>query len=174
LSAWRDAGVRPEADVADPERRVAAGDLRLDPADRLHRLHRVAAEVVVAGAERERQRVEDQVGRREAVALGRDLVDAVCDLELPLDVTGLAALVDEQADDGRAVLAGEREHTVHPAARELAVLEVRRVEDRPPADVLQRGLETCGSVESSTSGTLALVANRFAIASMSAVPSRPT
>ena len=74
------------------------------------------------------------------VALGGDLVDAVGDLHLPLDVAGLTALVDQQADDGRAVVAGERHDAVEAAARQLAVLEVGRVEDRPAADVLEAGL----------------------------------
>ena len=120
---------------------MRAGDLGLDPPDRLDRVDRVAAQVVVARRQRERQRVEDQVARRQAVALGGDLVDAVGDLHLPLDVAGLAALVDQQADHGRAVLAGQRHHPVEAAAGQLAVLEVGRVEDRPAADVLQAGLQ---------------------------------
>ena len=133
--------VEAEADVGHAERGVRAGDLGLDPPDRLDRVDRVAAQVVVAGRQRERERVEDQVARRQAVALDGDLVDAVGDLHLPLDVAGLAALVDEQADDRRAVLAGERHHPVEAAAGQLAVLEVGRVEDRPATDVLQAGLE---------------------------------
>ena len=108
---------QPEADVGQAEHGVGAGDLGLDPADRLDRGDGVAAQVVVARRERERQRVEDQVARLQPVALGGDLGDAVGDLHLPLDVAGLAALVDEQADHGSAVVAGEREHAVQPAAR---------------------------------------------------------
>ena len=95
---------------------------------------RVAAQVVVAGRQRERQRVEDQVARVEAVALRREVVDAVRDAHLPLDVARLALLVDEQADDGGAVLAREREHAVEARARRLAVLEVGRVEDGATAE----------------------------------------
>ena len=133
--------VEPEADVGHAERRVRAGDLRLDPPDRLDRVDRVAPQVVVARRERERERVEDQVARRQAIALGGDLVDAVGDLHLPLDVAGLATLVDQQADHRRPVLAGQRHHPVETAARQFAVLEVGRVEDRPAADVLQAGLQ---------------------------------
>ena len=132
---------QPEADVGHAEHRVRPGDLGLDPLDRFDRLDGVTAQVVVARRQRERERVEDQVARREAVALGRDLGDAMGDLHLPLDVACLAALVDQQADDGRAVVAREGEHTVHATARQLAVLEVGRVEDRPPPDVLQRRFE---------------------------------
>ena len=110
-------GRQPEADVGQAEHGERAGDLGLDPPDRLDRGDGVAAQVVVAGRQRERQGVEDQVARLQPVALGGDLGDAVGDLHLPLDVAGLAALVDEQADHGGPVVAGEREHAVHPAAR---------------------------------------------------------
>ena len=120
---------------------MRAGDLGLDPTDRLERGHRVLAEVLVAGGQREGERVEDEVAGGQPVALGGDLVDAVGDLHLPLDVAGLAALVDQQADHCRAVLTGQRHHLVEAAAGELAVLEVGRVEDRPTADVLQPGFQ---------------------------------
>ena len=141
MRAWRAAGLSPKLTLDTPSIGVRAGDLRLDPPDRLDRVDGVAPQVVVARRERERERVEDQVARRQPVALGGDLVDAVGDLHLPLDVAGLTTLVDEQADHGRAVLAGERHHPVEAAARQFAVLEVGRVEDRPPADVLQAGLQ---------------------------------
>ena len=126
---WRIAGLQAERHVRQPEDGPGAGQLRLDPADGLDGLHGVAAEVLLAGAERERERVEDQVGRRDAVLLGREVVDALGDADLPLDVARLALLVDEQADDGRAVVAGERHHAVDALALVLALLEVGRVED---------------------------------------------
>ena len=133
--------VEPEADVGHAERRVGAGDLGLDPPDRLDRVDGVPAQVVVAGRQRERQRVEDQVAGRHPVALGGDLVDAMGDLHLPLDVPRWPPLVDQQADDGGAVVTGQRHHAVEPAARQLAVLEVGRVEDGAAADVLEPGLQ---------------------------------
>ena len=134
-------GVEPEADVGHSERGVRAGDLGLDAADRLDRVDGVLAQVVVARRQGERQRVEDQIARGQAVALRGDLVDAVGHLHLPLDVASLAALVDQQADDGRAVLASERHHSVETAVGQLAVFEVGGVEDRSAADVLQSGLQ---------------------------------
>ena len=44
--------------------------------------------------EREREGVEDEVGGLEAVALDREVVDALGDPQLPLGVAGLALLVD--------------------------------------------------------------------------------
>ena len=100
-------GRQAEAHVRDAERGVHAGQLRLDAPDGLDGGDAVAAEVVVAGRQRERQGVEDQVARLEAVARGGDVVDAMRDPHLPLEVAGLALLVDEQADDRGAVLPGE-------------------------------------------------------------------
>ncbi len=120
---------------------MRARQLRLDAADGFDGLHRVAAEVVVAGGERERQRVEDQVARFEAVALDRDVVDALRDTHLPFRGAGLALLVDGEADDRGAVLACEAEHAVHPLALFFALFEVGRVEERLAAVVLQAGFE---------------------------------
>jgi hypothetical protein len=53
-----------------------------------------SAALVVAGGQREGERVEDEVAGLEAVALGGQVVDAVRDPQLPLDVAGLALLVD--------------------------------------------------------------------------------
>ena len=133
-------GLEAERHVRQPEHGVRARQLGLDAADRLDRLHRVAAEVVVAGRQRERERVEDQVGRLEAVALDRDVVDALGDAHLPLGGAGLALFVDREADDGRAVLAREPEHAVHALALGLALFEVGRVEQRLAAVVLQARL----------------------------------
>ena len=46
-----------------------------------------------------------------------------------------------EADDGRAVLACERHHPVEALARAVALLEVRRVEDRLAARVLEARLD---------------------------------
>src|SRR5690606_29200477 len=59
--------VEAEGDVGDTEDRASPGDLRLDPADRLQCLHGVAAEVVVTGAQREGECVEQQVATGQTV-----------------------------------------------------------------------------------------------------------
>ena len=104
------AGRRLQAEATRSTRRATVdtpGQLGLDAADGLDGVHAVAAQVVVAGREREGERVEDEVAGLEAVAVDGEVVDAVRDAQLPLDVAGLALLVDEQADDGGAVLAGQ-------------------------------------------------------------------
>ena len=133
-----------ERHVGEAEHGVGAGDLGLDAADGLHRLDGVAAEVVVAGRQREGERVEDEVGRFEAVGVHREVGDAVGHPHLPLDVAGLALLVDEQADHRRAVGLGQREDAVEPGAGRVAVLEVGRVEDGAAADPLEAGLHHLG------------------------------
>jgi hypothetical protein len=130
-----------ERDVREPEDRRDAGKLGLDAADRLDRLHAVAAEVLRAGAEGERERVEDEVGAVDPVLLRRDVVDAVRDAQLPVGVASLTFLVDREADDGRAVLAREGEDPVHPLALALALLEVRRVQQRLASVVLEAGFQ---------------------------------
>ena len=134
-------GGEPEADVGEPEGGVDPRQLGLDAPDRLDRGHRVAAQVVVAGGQREGEGVEDQVGRFQAVALDRQVVDAAGDPELPLDVAGLALLVDQQADHRRAVGAGQGHDPVEARPGTFAVLQVGGVEHRPPPDPLQAGLE---------------------------------
>ena len=80
----------------------------------------------------------------------------------------------QQADDGGAVLLGQREDPVEaraPASPSSRLAELRMA--RPPSHWRPASI-TWGSVESSTSGALAWVAKRAAISSMSTVPSRPT
>ena len=71
-------------------------------------------------------------------------MDALGHPHLPFQIPGLARFVDEQADDGRAVLLGQREHPVRSRAGCVAIFEVGGVEHRPPADPLQPGLEHLG------------------------------
>ena len=133
-----------EAHVGDPERGERTGDLLLDPLDGVLGLHGVAAEVVVPGGEGEGEGVEDQVAGLEAVAVHGEISDSVGHPHLPLDVAGLTLLVDQQADDGRAVLLGQLEDPVESGALVLAVFQVGRVEDGATAHVLQAGLHDLG------------------------------
>ena len=69
-----------------------------------------------------------------------EIVDAMRDGHLPLDVAGLAPFVDEEADDCCAVLRREAHHAMEARALGLPVLEVRRVQHGPAADVDEAGL----------------------------------
>ena len=144
FSTWRAAGLSPNDTFDSPRTVDAPGQLGLDAADRFDRLHRVAAEVVVAGRQRERERVEDEVGGLDPVALLRDVVDALGDAQLPVGGARLTFLVDREADDRRAVLLGEPEHAVHALAFAVTLFEVGGVEDRLAAVVLEAGLDDIG------------------------------
>ncbi len=96
------------------------------------------------------------------------------DSHLPLDVARLAFLVDQQTDDGGAVLAGELAHAIESSAFGFTVFEVGEFRmARPPSHCRPASI-TGDSVESSTNGTVACVAKRDAISSMSMAPLRPT
>ncbi len=144
MSTWRKRRLEPEADVRHAEDRRDTRELGLDAADRLDRLHAVAAEVLLTRAQREREHVEDEVGGLEPVLVDGEIVDAPAHAELPVGGARLALLVDREADHRGAVLPREREHPVEARARPFAVLEVGRVEERLAAGVLEAGLEDLG------------------------------
>ena len=102
--------VRAQAEraVRQADVRERAGQVLLDEPDRLERRDGALAGLLLAGGDREHERVEQQVDRRDAVLVDDDVVDALGDLELPLGGVGLALLVDGQRDEGGPVLLGER------------------------------------------------------------------
>ena len=116
FNTWRAAGLRPKETLETPSVVYTPGSSALMRRMASMVAMRVAPQVLVAGGERERQGVEDQVVGLEAVALDGDVVDAMGDPQLPLDVAGLAHLVDEQADHRGAVLLGQAEHPVEAGA----------------------------------------------------------
>jgi hypothetical protein len=100
-------------------------------------------------------------------------VDAVGDADLPLDVAGLALLVDAQADDRGAVLLGQRNtrSSREPASPSSRLAELRMA--RPPIQ-LEAGLDHLGLGRVEHERHVGLGGEALAISSMSAVPSRPT
>ena len=140
LSTWRAAGERPKETLETPSVVYTPGSSAL--------MRRMASMVAMPSPRRSSSPVESgkvsaskmQVLGLEPVALDGEVVDAVGDPQLPLDVAGLAHLVDEQADDRGAVLLGQAEHPVEAGALVVAVLEVGRVQQRPAAQPLQPGL----------------------------------
>ena len=115
-----------------------ARQLGLHPADRFQGRHRVAAQILLSAAEREGEHVEDEVAGLEAVAVDRDVVDAVRDAQLPVDRPRLALFVDDERDGGGAVPPDQRQEA---ADLPLAVLQVDRVDDRLAAVELQAGFD---------------------------------
>ena len=97
--------------------------------------------LLVAGGERERERVEDQRLGVEAVLVAGELDDPLGDLDLAVGGLRHADLVDRQRDQRGAVRLGQRRDDVELVA---ARLEVDGVDDRAPGDLLERGLDHVG------------------------------
>ena len=92
--------------------------------------------------ERERERVEDEVGGLDAVlARSRCRRCACATRSFHSAVARLALFVDREADHRGAVFACEAEHAVHALALALALFEVGGVEDRLAAVVLEPGFD---------------------------------
>ena len=127
-----------ERDVGEPEGRVAAGHRPLHTLDGVQRLDRVAAQVVRAAPEREREAVEDEVLRLEPELVDGDAGDPLAHADLPVGGARLTLLVDGEHDDRRAVALRERQQHVGLVP---PVLEVHRVDDRTPAETDERGLD---------------------------------
>ena len=88
------------------------------------KLMRVVVVLLDAGRDREDVRVEDDVGRIEAGALGQQPVGALADRDLALDRVGLPCLVERHHDDAGAVAPDERA----PSARKSASPSFRLIE----------------------------------------------
>ena len=99
----------PKETLETPSEVLTPGQLGLDQADALDRLDRGRLPLVVAGGEREGQRVEDQQLGVEPVLVADELVDALGDLELALARLGHADLVDRQRDQRGAVRHRDRD-----------------------------------------------------------------
>ena len=93
------------------------------------------------GGQGEGEAVEDERVGVQAVLLAAQLRDPLGDLQLALGGLGHPDLVDGQRDHRGAVLLGQRHDLVELVA---AGLEVDRVDDRAPGDLLQRGLDHVG------------------------------
>ena len=113
------------------------GQLGLDPPDRLDRLDAVASAFFHARRQGQSERVEEQVGRLEAIAPDGEVMDRPGGTQLPVGCAGLAFCVDAGADDSGPVVAGQREEAIEASAGGVPILEVHRVEDRTSADPLE-------------------------------------
>ena len=153
-------GLEAEAHVRHAEHGGHAGELGLDAADGLDRLDAVAPQVLLAGAERERERVEDEVGRLDAVALDGEVVDALADANFQSAVrawpsSSIARQITAAPYSRASGTRGRsREPGPSPSSR-LAELRIAL-----PPECCSPASITSGSVESSTSGSGAWVAKR--------------
>lgn len=117
-------GGEAERDVRYSQHRRDARELLLDAPDGIDGGDGVPPQVVVARAEGKRERVEQQVLRLQAIAIGGQIVDPVGDLQLPFEIPCLATLIDEKADDRCPMLPGESEHAIQASPFGITLLEI--------------------------------------------------
>src|SRR5258708_16995551 len=101
--------IEPEADVGEPKDRPHTRQRRLDQLNALDRLDAVAPTLLHSGRQWEGERVEEEVSRCDPVLRDGDVVDRLGRTQLPCSGPGLTLGVDARADDGRAVVSGQRE-----------------------------------------------------------------
>ena len=109
--------VEAEADVGQAEHDLHVRELVADQLDALERPLAELAVVLVAGGDGEGQRVDQQVGLRQAVLVAGDADQPPGDVELGLRRLGHAGLVDGQRDHRGAELLGERQPVARGASR---------------------------------------------------------
>ena len=103
---------------------------------RLDEVDRVGVVLLEPGRDRQDVRIEDDVRRIEAGALGQQRVGALADRDLALDRVGLALLVERHHDDAGAVAPDERRLLQEVV---FAFLQADRVDDRLALHALQAG-----------------------------------
>ena len=127
-----------ERDVGDAAADLRAGEVLLDPAGGLDEVLAVGGVLLDAGGDGEDVGVEDDVLGREADLVDEDPVGPLADGLAPVEVVGLAVLVERHHDDGGAVLAAQPGVR---AERLLALLHGDRVDDRLALHALEAGLD---------------------------------
>src|ERR1700737_4875548 len=127
-----------EADIGHAKDRRDARQLTLDQSDSLDGLLAGVDPLRIAGRERERQRVVDEIFGGESVLTHDYVVDLPGDLELPLARLRHADLVARERDHPRAGLLDEGHHCIDALA---PVLHVDGVDDSAPGYVLECGFD---------------------------------
>ncbi len=130
--------IEAEGDVRETEHELAVRQLRRDALDRVQRVQAELSVVVVAGADGEGQRVDDEIGLGQPEPAAGEIAQALGEGDFVLGLLRHTLLVD-----------GERNHRGAEAARQLhallrrrlAVLEIDRVDHGLAAVQLERGLE---------------------------------
>ena len=175
LRTWRAAGFRPKLMLDRPRVVWTPGSSALMSSDALDGRGAVAATLLHAGAEGECERVEDEVGRLEPVAVDGQVVDGrgrPCSFHSGVRAWPSSSMqVQTTAAPYSRAMVRKRSRRVPGASPSSRLTELRI--GRPPTHWRAASI-TGGSVESIMSGASAWVANRLAISSMSWAPSRPT
>ena len=102
-----------ERDVRDAQNGEDPGKLDLDPAQGLDRLHGVAPQVLLTGAEGKGERIEEEIGGVQPVAVNGKAVQAMGHVQFPAGVACLPVLVDQEADHRGPMLLSETENSIN-------------------------------------------------------------
>ena len=124
--------------IAETAARARARQVRFDPADRFDEIDRVVPVLFETGRDREHVRIENDVVRRNAGALGQEPVGARANVDPTLQAIGLPAFVECHHDHRRAVLPNE---CSLPEKFFFAVLQTDRIDDRLALDAFQAGFD---------------------------------
>ena len=138
MSTSRPASGSPNETFEMPRIGFATRQRFLDQPDAFDRLDAGADIIFVAGADRENQRIEDDVLGLDAVFFGEQLERALRHLQFALARDGLRLLlvVVDTSDDQRGAEAARQRHDLLEAI--LAVFEVDRIDQRLARRALER------------------------------------
>lgn len=92
--------IEAERNVREAEDDLALRHLLADPLDRVQRRETESAVVVVPGADREGQRIEEKIGLWKPVAAAGEIAQPARDRDLAVGLLRHALLVDGEGDDG--------------------------------------------------------------------------
>ena len=149
-----DGGLEPERHVRDAQSGLNVGIASLELTDGLNGLQTIATRLLLAGADREGQGVDDDVLDVHAPLTGERSDEPRSHGHLVLAGAGLTRLVDGQGDDGGAVFLDDRHDSGEARALTLTVLIVDRVDHCASAQQLEAGLDhvRLGRVEDQRKG----------------------
>ena len=133
--------IQPKRNIADAQNRLNVGQFFLDPLDCLQRLDSGAAVLILAGRNRQSQRIENQIRPVQPILLRSQIEDAMRDRHLLLRGQRHAVFVDGQRNHRRAVALRHRQNFRRPL---LAIFQIDRIDDRPPGNALQRLFDHVG------------------------------
>ena len=113
-----------KADIGETKCGVCARNFSFDALDGFQSGNAVFTQVLVTGTNREGQGIKDEVACVKPVALGGNVVKSMCNFHLPLNIACLATFVNEQANNGCAIVARKREHSVKATAWLFTIFKV--------------------------------------------------
>ena len=123
-----------ERNVADAENGMYFRQLLLNAAHGFQRFFAGGTVLILAGGDRQGERVEDEIDGTDAIFLGGQLEDALGDGYFLVGGKRHAGFVNGERDDGGAVALG---HGQHGGSTLLAILKIDGINNRLARDALQ-------------------------------------